>query len=91
MTTFFDAAKDVIRLLPLFAAELGPRDTVTLSREHDAFRFLSAREAGRLFLWEAQRRGLDAVRREILRRGPLSRALELPANGRPPRRRRVRA
>jgi dATP pyrophosphohydrolase len=78
VTIYFDPAADVVRLLPLFAAEIGRRDTVALSREHDAFRFLGARAAGNRFLWEAQRRGLEAVRREVLARPMLARALEVP-------------
>jgi len=76
-TVYFDAADDAVTMLPLFAAEIGARDRVELSDEHDACRFLSARAAGRRFLWEAQRRGLDAVCREVLRAGPLARALEV--------------
>jgi len=78
VTTYFDPATDVVRLLPLFAAEIGPRDPVRLSDEHDAFRFLGSRAAGNRFLWEAQRRGLEAVRREVLVRPALARALEVP-------------
>lgn len=89
MTSFFDPASDTIRLLPLFAAELGARDTVTLSREHDAARFVGAREAARLFLWNAQRRGLAAVRSEVLGRGALPKALALPAPARRGRTRRA--
>jgi dATP pyrophosphohydrolase len=90
MTVFFDAGSDAIRLLPLFAAELGARDIVRLSREHDDARFVSARIAAGLFLWNAQRRGLDAVRREALQRGALSRALELPSPPAPRPRRTAR-
>ena len=77
LTLYFDETSDSIVALPLFAAEIGPRDRVRLSSEHDAHRFLPAREAGRRFLWEAQRRGLEAVRREVLRGGPLAGALEI--------------
>lgn len=83
MTTFFDVASDSIRLLPLFAAEVGPRDAVRLSREHDARRFVSARAAARLYLWDTQRRGLAAVRREVLGAKALARALEVPVPARP--------
>jgi 8-oxo-dGTP pyrophosphatase MutT (NUDIX family) len=79
MTTFFDAVDDSIQLLPLFAVELGARDTVRLSPEHVAARFVSAREAAKLYLWEAQRRGLAAVRREVLGARGLAKALALPA------------
>jgi len=78
ITAYFDPASDAVRLLPLFAAEIGARDPVRLSREHDAFRFLGSRAAGSRFLWEAQRRGLEAVRREVLARPGLARALEIP-------------
>lgn len=88
MTTFFDVASDSIRLLPLFAAELGPRDTVRLSREHDAMRFASARAVAKLYLWDTQRRGLDAVRREVLGAKTLARAraITTPRTGRGGRR-----
>lgn len=82
MTTFFDVASDSIRLLPLFAAEIGPRDAVRLSREHDAKRFASPRTAAKLYLWDTQRRGLEAVRREVLGARALSRALAIET---PPR------
>lgn len=77
MTSFFDAASDSIRLLPLFAAEIAPADPVRLSREHDAARFVTPRTAAKLYLWETQRRGLAAVRREVLGGRALSKALAL--------------
>ena len=73
--------------LPLLAAEVGPRDTIRLSREHTEWRFVSAAAAARLYLWDSQREGLEAVRRQILPGGPRARALELGiANRRPSRR-----
>jgi dATP pyrophosphohydrolase len=77
VTLYFDVGADAAVTLPLFAAEIGAREALRLSDEHDAFRFVSAREAGRLFLWESQRRGLEAVRREVLRGGALARALDV--------------
>ena len=77
LTTYFDAEADRVRMLPLFAAEIGRKDVVVLSREHDAYRFLGARAAGSRYLWESQRRGLEAVRREVLARPALARALEV--------------
>jgi 8-oxo-dGTP pyrophosphatase MutT (NUDIX family) len=86
---YFDAAEDAIELLPLFAAEVPARARVVLSREHDAFRFLSGPEAGRRYVWAAQRRALDACRREVLRGGarPIAAAVLAPrARRRDPRR-----
>jgi 8-oxo-dGTP pyrophosphatase MutT (NUDIX family) len=83
MTSFFEWKPDEIRLLPLFAAEAAAGDTVKLSSEHDRHRFAPAAEAAGLFLWESQRRGLDAVVREVLAGGALAKALEIPAEGLP--------
>jgi len=78
-TTFFDATTDTLTLLPLFAAEVGARARVVLSDEHDAFAFVSPATAARRCLWDAQRRAIDALAREILRGGARARALELEA------------
>jgi len=75
-TIFYDAARDRVRTYPRFAAETGPGDTVRLSREHMDWAFLPAAAAGRRYLWESQRRGLEDVKRQILRGGPLAAALE---------------
>ncbi len=79
VTVYFDPAADVVRALPLFAAEVGPRDAVRLSREHTGCAWLAAPAAGRRFVWEAQRAGLAAVKREVLRGGALARALDCTA------------
>jgi dATP pyrophosphohydrolase len=76
-TVFCDRRTGEAAFLPLFAAEAAPADRVRLSREHDAATFLPAREAGRRFLWEAQRRALADVRRQVLGGGPLADALEV--------------
>ncbi len=80
-TVYYDADRDVVEVLPLFAAEIGPRDTVRISDEHDSHRFVSISEAGRRFLWEAQRTGLAAVRTQVLAGGALSDQLEIKNSG----------
>ncbi len=77
VSLYFDAETGRARVLAMFAAEAGAEHRVKLSREHTASSFLGAREAGRRFLWEAQRRGLENVRREVLRGGRLAEALEI--------------
>lgn len=84
---FFDAPDDAFVLLPLFAIEVDPKASVRLSREHDAFAFVSAGEAARRVLWASQRRGLSAVRAEVLKSSRLARELEVPI----PARRNARA
>jgi 8-oxo-dGTP pyrophosphatase MutT (NUDIX family) len=76
-TLYFDALDGELHAVLLLAAEIGARDTVRLSREHDGHRFLGAAAAGRSFLWDSQRLGLAAVRSQVLRGGPRSRALEI--------------
>jgi len=90
VSVYFDAELDRVRALPLFAAEVPARARVTLSREHDAFRWRTAGAAGASYVWEAQRRGLDAVRREVLARPSLAGALEISALVRAARRSRRR-
>lgn len=78
MGGFFDPMADAIRLVTVFAAEVGPAEVVRLSLEHTAYRFVSARVAARQFLWDTQRQGLAAVSRLVSRRGTRARALEIP-------------
>ena len=67
LTVYYEPAKDAILALPLFAAEVAATDPVHLSHEHDRYAFLPIAAARRRVLWDSQRRGLDAVRDEILR------------------------
>jgi len=78
VTVYFDAEQDALRVLPLFAAEVAADARVRLSREHDRWQFLGARDAGRRYLWESQRVALAAVRREVLGPRALARALATP-------------
>jgi dATP pyrophosphohydrolase len=77
VTQYYESETDAVHLLPLFVAEVSARARVMLSREHDAARWMTARGFGACVLWEAQRRGVEAVRREILERPRLARALDV--------------
>jgi 8-oxo-dGTP pyrophosphatase MutT (NUDIX family) len=76
-----DARGRSLVVLPLLAAEVGGRDAVRLSKEHSEWRFVSAAVAAKLYLWDSQREGLDAVRRQVLPGGARARALELVTAG----------
>ncbi len=67
MPMWFESATEELAALPLYAAEVAPDARVSLSREHDAFRWLPLRAAGARFMWESQRRGIAALEREVLR------------------------
>lgn len=77
MTLYPDVARDRIVALPLFAAEVAASARVKLSREHDDAKWVGAAEAAKLVLWESQRRGFKAVRREVLGVKRLADALEI--------------
>jgi 8-oxo-dGTP pyrophosphatase MutT (NUDIX family) len=66
MAAFYDAARDRIRLVPVFAAEVAWTDPVELSHEHDRYAFLSWTAARKRVLWATQRAALAAVRDEVL-------------------------
>jgi dihydroneopterin triphosphate diphosphatase len=79
VAVYFDAAADRVMALPLFAAEIARDASVELSSEHDAHRFVRAASAASFVLWEAQRRALASLDREILSNARLARALEVTA------------
>ena len=59
----YDPRKDEIRLVPCFTALVSGE--VKLSKEHDASRWLSVREAAGLFTFENQRAALEIVHRDV--------------------------
>lgn len=77
LTIYMDAATGTVLVLPLFAAEVPARAAVRLSDEHDAAKWVTPAEAKRRVVWESQRRGFDAVRREVLAIPRLAAALEV--------------
>lgn len=78
-TIFYDASRDRVRSYPRFVAEVAWDAAVRLSGEHVEWAFLPAAGAGRRYLWESQRRGLEDAKRQVLRGGPLADALEVTA------------
>lgn len=79
LTSFYDPAGDVVRLLPGFAAEVAASDPVHLSHEHDRYAFLPLARAASRVLWDAQRLALAALRREVLQGGAHAAAREITA------------
>jgi dATP pyrophosphohydrolase len=70
LNSFYMARTDRILLSPCFAAEAAPDAVVQLCREHTAFRWVSAAEAQREFLWPGQRRVVEEIMTVIVPRGP---------------------
>jgi 8-oxo-dGTP pyrophosphatase MutT (NUDIX family) len=59
--TFYQHRTDEVALIPVFAAFVAPDATVHMSREHDAFEWLSPTEAGPRLAWPRERRALEDI------------------------------
>jgi dATP pyrophosphohydrolase len=66
LTIYYDAARDAVHVVPLFAAEVSWTDPVMLSHEHDRYAFVLPAPAARRVLWGTQRHAQRAVRQEVL-------------------------
>jgi dATP pyrophosphohydrolase len=60
INNFYEASKDRVNIIPVFAAEVGSQEVV-LSREHSAYRWVSYEEARELLPWPSQIEGLRIV------------------------------
>lgn len=65
LATFYDPGRDVVRVVPVFAAEVAWTDRVDLSAEHDRYAFVSLEQASRKVLWKTQRQAIQAIRDEV--------------------------
>lgn len=65
LAAFYDPGQDVIRIVPVFAAEVAWTDRVDLSAEHDRYAFVSLAQASRRVLWKTQRQAIQAIRDEV--------------------------
>lgn len=73
---FYEASKDRVNIIPVFAAEVLSQD-VTLSREHHAFRWVTFEEARELLPWPAQIEGLRIAHEFIVGGKPLGPFVEI--------------
>lgn len=63
---FYDPGQDVVRVVPVFAAEVAWTDRVDLSHEHDRYAFVSLSEARKRVMWATQRQAIAALQDELL-------------------------
>lgn len=80
MAMFYDAARDHVRVAPVFAAEVAWADPVKLSHEHDRYAFLPMAKAREQVLWATQRRALEAIGEAALSGSPGGAAREITAH-----------
>jgi dihydroneopterin triphosphate diphosphatase len=58
---FYQHRTDEVALIPVFAAFVAPDAVVHMSREHDAFEWLSPTEAGARLAWPRERHALEDI------------------------------
>ncbi len=63
---FYQADKDAVYIVPVFAAEVSEAEVLT-GEEHDGYKWLSSAEAGSVLPWDEQRKALDIIERYILK------------------------
>lgn len=78
VSVFFLAARDEIHHNAIFTAELPADAMITLSEEHDDFRWVAAGVAAVQFLWPNQRHAVREVIAEVLGNGPAEPYLRIP-------------
>ncbi len=67
---FYNIRKDSIRLAPVFVAFVAEPEPVKLCREHSEYQWVNVRSALRLLPFEEQRRLLEYVNDQFVRREP---------------------
>ena len=61
MNSFYSPEKDLVCMVPVFAAEAGESSKVRLSEEHSEFKWLEKEEAKKLMAWQGQRPSVDVI------------------------------
>lgn len=65
VSTFYEPARDIVNLSPLFAARVPAGAEPVLSSEHDQHRWLEYEAAAERLVWPGQREGLRIVHEYI--------------------------
>lgn len=63
---FYDEGSDAVVVSAIFAARVGPDAEPTLSREHDAYRWVAPDDALRLAIWPSYAESIARVRDRLL-------------------------
>jgi dATP pyrophosphohydrolase len=63
--TFYFRAKDYVLMMPVFAVEVAPTDTIRFNEEHDAARWVPVEAVAGQFMWRTQREALAIIVEEI--------------------------
>ncbi len=78
VSVFFLASRDEIHYNAIFTAEVSADAMVTLSDEHEDFRWVASGTAAGQFLWPNQRHAVREIIAEVLEAGPAEAYLRVP-------------
>ncbi len=77
VNSFYSPDKDYICLLPVFAAKVKSDSEVTISKEHDEYKWLNPEEAKQLLAWDGQRKSVDVIVDYFLNRNSFLNFIEI--------------
>ena len=66
INSFYDRHRDVVNMIPFFAAQIEVGGEPKLSAEHSTYEWLSYEQARRRLVWPGQRKGLEIVEQYIV-------------------------
>jgi dATP pyrophosphohydrolase len=66
---FYSHEDDSIILIPVFVAEANPKLKVKLSSEHQKMKWVSAKKAKKMLIWEGQRKSVDLICQYLYQEG----------------------
>lgn len=59
--TFFFRPTNAIHMLPVFAAEIDPKDPIVLNKEHTDYRWVDEDVVNAKFMWRSQRQAISIL------------------------------
>lgn len=77
VNSFYSPDTDYICLLPVFAAKVKSEIKVTISKEHDEYKWLNPEEAKQLLAWDGQRKSVDVIVDYFLHRNSFLNFIEI--------------
>ena len=61
VNSFYNQTKDVVSLIPVFAAMVDKNSKVVISNEHSDYKWVKIDEAKKLLVWKGQRNSVDTI------------------------------
>ncbi len=61
VNSFYDSGKDMINMIPVFAALVDSNASVVLSKEHSDYKWVNKNEAVKILPWKGQRTSVETI------------------------------